>query len=465
MAKPRKQTYTLDMYLEKIKDMDIRSDADVQRLAGQWKSEQVNELIYTVLTQDYIPPIILGEESNSQLWIIDGLQRSTSLNDFRYGNKKITPAIENPVVTYMAKCKDDSGNILLDENGNIVWEEVEFNIKNKTYDMLPAELKKIFNEYQIETVIHEECSMTRISKLIKRYNNHTSMNAAQKAFTNIGNFAREIRNILDTDFFARMDVFSEKDRVKGNLERVVLETIMCTNHLDAWKSAASNVAKYLNDNADENEFLKLHDNVRVLGRIIADDVKDLFTIKDSFVWLTFFNEFVSLGYEENKFIEFLRAFKGGLRTKEVNGNLFDVVDQTGSTKDKLVISTKLHILRTLLYEFLGINEKDLESVDVLEFIKENVSENTTSEDVELYDDILEDLTLSVDNDTKLLDEHNKPSMLGIVGYACEKEHDKALDSWFIDFFKRERMYKMNQRENYLHMRGDFDKYVAMAAAM
>lgn len=28
MAKVKRQTYTLNMYLEKLKDMDIRSDAD-----------------------------------------------------------------------------------------------------------------------------------------------------------------------------------------------------------------------------------------------------------------------------------------------------------------------------------------------------------------------------------------------------------------------------------------------------
>ncbi len=31
MAKPRKQTYTMDMYLNMMKDMDIRNDEDVQR--------------------------------------------------------------------------------------------------------------------------------------------------------------------------------------------------------------------------------------------------------------------------------------------------------------------------------------------------------------------------------------------------------------------------------------------------
>ena len=65
MAKPRKQTYTLDMYLAKINEKDIRSDQDVQRLSGQWDKSMVNEIISTVLTGGYIPPVILGEENNS----------------------------------------------------------------------------------------------------------------------------------------------------------------------------------------------------------------------------------------------------------------------------------------------------------------------------------------------------------------------------------------------------------------
>lgn len=36
MARPRKQTYTLEMYLKKLKDKDIRLDQDVQRLSDQW---------------------------------------------------------------------------------------------------------------------------------------------------------------------------------------------------------------------------------------------------------------------------------------------------------------------------------------------------------------------------------------------------------------------------------------------
>ena len=69
MGKPRKQTYTMEMYLNKIRDKDIRNDADVQR-HFVWSNEQVNELIVTALTDDYIPPIILGENDGTQLWIV-----------------------------------------------------------------------------------------------------------------------------------------------------------------------------------------------------------------------------------------------------------------------------------------------------------------------------------------------------------------------------------------------------------
>ena len=97
MLRPRKHTYTMDMYLKKIKDFDIRNDSDTQR-QFVWSNEQINELIVTILTEDYVPPIILGEVDNSQLWIVDGGQRSSSFNQFRYGNYKITSAVENSII-------------------------------------------------------------------------------------------------------------------------------------------------------------------------------------------------------------------------------------------------------------------------------------------------------------------------------------------------------------------------------
>ena len=463
MIKPRKQTYTMDMYLNKMRDRDIRSDADVQRLSGQWKPGQINELIYTVLTEDYIPPIILGEEKNSQLWIIDGLQRSSSLMYFRYGNYKITSSLEESTIVYRAKKKDKKGNIEVDENGDIVWENIEFNLKNKTYDKLPEELKKRFNEYQIETVIHEECDMKRISKLIKRYNNHTGMNAEQRAFTNVDNFAREVRRILDLDFFSTQGgIYSEKDRTKGKLERMILESIMCMFHLEDWKSSATDIAKYLNKNSCEEEFLKLKENVINISHVVDESMKDIFTTKDSFVWLTLYDRFSNLGFDDNKFVNFLNAFKCGLRNKKVDGKLFDTVDEVGSTKDKSVVIAKLHILETLLHDFLHVSDEDLKEVNMLDFVRDNVSSEITEDDVKTYSDMLYDYTLEVDNNTRLLDEHNRPSLIALIGYICHKDIDIDLQEWIKDWFSSHKTYYLNQKENYLHMLNNLQKGVAVA---
>ena len=221
-------------------------------------------------------------------------------------------------------------------------------------------------------------------------------------------------------------------------------------------------ADFLNKESSKEEFDTLANNLNRLEKIVTDDVKDVFNSKDSFIWLTFFDRFAKLGIEDNKFVEFLKAFKNGLRNKDVDGQLFDTVDQSGSTKDKAIILAKLHILETLMHESLHINKEDLEEVDTLEFVKENVSLDITEDDIELYSDILDDLTLEVDNNTKLLDEHNRPSLLALVGYACENDID--LDEWIKQFFATNTTYILNQKENYLHMKHDLDEFITKAIA-
>lgn len=449
MAKIRKESLTMNMYMEYVKDGDIREDADVQRASGQWTNEQINELIVTVLTDGYIPPIFIGEDFNLQKWLLDGLQRTTSLKMFRYGNYKITSVIRNSIINYREVAKDEKGVPVEDENGDYVWNECSFDIKNKTYDELPNELKKQFNRFQIDIVTFEECTMAKMSDLILIYNNHTGMNAAQKSLTYISEFARNVKDIVERPFFIEHSNFTEKEKTKGVVERVVLETIMCMAHLDNWKKQAKQIASYLNTNSSKEEFKTLEDNLARLENIITDDVKDIFNSKDSFIWLTLFNRFSELGVEDIKFTEFLKAFKDGLRNIEVDGKLFDTVDSTGSTKDKSIILAKLHILETLMNEFLGIRKEDLEKIDVLDFVKENVKFDATEEDVELYSDMLDDLTLEVDNNTKLLDEHNRPSLIALVGYACENDID--LDEWIVKFFRENTTYILNQKNNYNSM--------------
>ncbi|MCM1100163.1 MAG: DUF262 domain-containing protein [Clostridium sp.] len=348
MAKPRRQTYTMDMYLHKVSDADIRNDADVQR-QFIWSREQIDELVMTVLADDYIPPIVLGEEDSSQLWIVDGGQRTMALAKFRYGNHKIIPGKKNSRISYKKKERDDSGKI--------VWEDAVCDIRNKTYDKLPEELRKQFNEYQIETVIHEHCDNHRISQLIKRYNNHTAMNTNQKAFTYIDRFARDIREISESGFFVEYSEYSEKEKSKGVVERVIVETVMCTNHLNDWKKQTGAICIYLNRNAAKEEFTELAERIHRLERVITEDIKSIFNSRDSFLFLTLFERFTRSGMEDVLFAQFLREFKNHLRQTRMDGVLFDETGKEKGSKNKAVILAKLDILERMMWDFLRSEEE------------------------------------------------------------------------------------------------------------
>lgn len=475
MEKTRRQTYTMEMFMRYIKDRDIRDDADVQRAAGQWTNEQVNELIVTVLTEGYIPPILIGEDLNGQKWLIDGLQRSSSLEMYRYGNYKITSAIRNSIISYRVKERNEDGSPKYDENGDLIWANSEFNIKGTTYEELPEELKKRFNTYQIETVIFEQCTMERMSELIQVYNNHTPMNTAQRAFTYIGRYAREVKDILNGRFFLDYSCFTDKEKTKGVTERVVLESVMCIFHFDHWNKQMKKIGIFLNDHATKQEFEKVKEYLTRLENVITDDVKNLFNSKDCFLWLALFDTFSKLGIGDEKFVDFLKAFKKGLKNFAVDGTTFDEIDRNKSTKDKKIITAKMSILTTLMCDFLHIEQENLQvkekNASALDLIKKFVDKNADEEDVDFHHDNLKAWTIDLPSDSNLCNEKNLPSMIAIAAYAFvdgvfddnaysdeEKYDDETMTAWFLDYESRNSDYISNQEENFIKMKGDLEQF-------
>ena len=453
MARPRKQTYTLDMYLKKNRKGDIDNNADVQR-NFVWNNEQINELIVTVLTDDYIPPIILGEESNSRLHIVDGGQRTAALIKYRYGNHKITASIENSIIHYKKK--------VVGEDGKIIYEDAVFDIKNKTFEKLPDELKEKFDEYQIETVIHESCDSFIISRYIKRYNNHVAMNTEQKAFTYIDKYASRIRDILNSRFFIECNNYSEKDKTKGVVERIVVEAMMCMNHFDNWKTQPKPACKYLNDHATEEEFDIFTDNLHRLEKITTKDIKNIFNKKDSFIFLTLFDKFARFGLDDEKFAEFLREFQYKLRSIKRNDKklLFDEIDKDASTKDKQVITDKLYMLENMMLEFLHIDNDNSSQSNIESFISQNLGINIEAiqTDIDFYNESLNELLdNTVKIDSKLRNEENRFSLLAMMVYSYKE--DKDLDEWMTEYARRNNTYFIDQKKNFLHMKNDFEQYI------
>ncbi len=457
MARPRRQTYPLETYLNSIKDGDISNNADTQRKPA-WK-EIIDGLIVTILTDDYIPPIILAEkEPNTQLDIVDGGSRSAAFIMFRYGNHKISFSVENSIISYKKKNKD--------KNGNVVWEDATFDIRGKTYEQLPDELKKKFNGYQLEAVVHENCDKNKIAVYIKRYNEHSSMNTNQKAFTYVDKYAKRIRKLMDSKFFIDCNVYSNNDNEKGNIERIIVETLMCVNHFDKWGREAKRLFKYINDHGTEQEFDILEENIDRLGNIITEDIKDIFNKKDSFIFLTLFDKFTKCGVDDEKFANFLREFKFNYREtiKNEKGFLFDEIKKNNSTKNKQVIIDKLDMLENLMSVFLHntVDTNNCTTTENESFIAEvfNIDINEVAEDMGLYNDTLDDLifkSIKDGSNSRLVDPANRKSLLAMIVYSYKQ--DINLDSWFAEYVKKNNMYYADQRKNFLHMKSELKKYI------
>ena len=448
MARPRKQVYTMEQYTKNVSEGYITNDADTQRNPA-WKPI-VDGLAVTILTDEYIPPIILAEEESGQIHIVDGGSRTAAFKMIRFGNHKVKSSVENPIIPYKKLVKD--------ENGKTKFEDAEFDIRNKTFEQFPKELQKKFDEYQIDTVIHENCDKEKIAMYMVRYNTRKNFTANQKQFLYVPKFAEQIRNITSRPFFINNCDIKDSDIEGGILERIAYESVMITNFIDKWNKTGNKNPLYINENATVDQFEKLNNNIARLENIVTGDTKLLFNARDSFIWFALFDKFTQTGLDDVEFGRFLNAFVNGLRDKEVDGKQFDRVDDTGSTKDKANIVAKLHILETLMNEFLHINSEDLEEIDYKEFLKANVEDVVDEDDIEMIQISANEASEELDENSWMLSDQNYPSYLAIVGVAFRKDIEDKLKEWLPIYVKANQFIR-NQQKAFLHMKESFETYL------
>lgn len=472
--KVREQALSLSSYLKSVNSEDISENQDVQRMFC-WDNEAINELIITVLTEDYIPPIILGEEELggdlTQQYIVDGIQRTTALNMFRHMNWKTTKSFENSVIQYQKKRRDEKGHLIKDENGSILWDNCEFDIKNKTYEQLPDELKKKFDDYQIRIVVHQNCTMQEISKLVRRYNRNRSMGSNQKALTWIPTYARKIKNIANNEFYKNCVTCSKPMRVNGTYEQTVANSVMATFHLDAWKKSPKDRNEFLEEKSSFDEFERVNEYGNRIAKVCGNKFQNVFAFKDILCWIATFHKFTKLGLEDNKFAEFINELVNNLHSKVIGEWSYDALDKEPGTSDKKIVQAKIDTYTALMMDYLHITEDitenketgneivyDANESDPLQFIKDNVSERVSEEDIDDYYTLMDDFkTLhGVNISSPFFDYHNELAFLGMIAYSFK--FDKDLDNWLIDYTNRNITYSTNQTENLENMITDFKTY-------
>lgn len=452
--------------LEDKKSGDINCKYILQRKPFQWTQEERNRYICRLLNNLPIPEIILCEQNIKGMNIahlIDGLQRLSYAEAFKENRFKIgANGAERHLIKYREFLVDENGNRILDEDGVPVYEEKICDVVGKHYKDLPDELKKRFNNFNINVTKFFNCTDEQIADHIRDYNNHASMNNEQSGMTKISTYtAKMIKDIADKNtFFKNCGKYSDLNTIKGKLDRIVAESIMLLFHRDDWKAKLDKAYQFIDENSNEEEFYELNSDLNRLEIAIGEsnkELKELFTIANTPMWLAVFHEFITYDMDDSKFVDFLKAYKNGLNQKKIDEiSMNDFKDE--QTKKKATITGKIDLLVKLMKEYLHI-ENEEGNLTTEEFISKVVDMpvETVREEIDVYEEDLKGLQdKTIRDGSKLLEVANHLSLLAMVAYSYKNE--VTLDYWLEEYAAKHNTYNRNQKNNFLNMVNDFKQY-------
>ena len=461
MEKSKSNRLSVASIIKKIENYSLRFDHPLQRESGQWTLLAKSNLISDVLQGNPIPALIFAEQIANNMaiiWNLDGKQRCMNVKDYIYGDFKISRNVERYMISYPVISRDSTGKPILDDDGFPMSTMETFDIRNKAFSDLPEELRDRIMDYNFEIIQYLNCDAEDIAYHIKRHNAGRPMSIPQKGMLNIGEkFASMVKAISAMPFFEELGNYRSIEKRNGAVDRVVVESVMSMNFLDDWKKEQAKMYEFIRDNATSEVFDNFEDVVERISNVATDETLEMFNSKNSFIWFGVFGRFVNTGLPDGKFIEFMTEFSRSLHSTTIDGESYDNLDQKTGTKDKSLVVAKIEKLTKLMEIYFGTS-CDNEEISDVDFIKENVVEDTNEEDVELYNDILEEC-VRLDSD---LYKRHKTALLGMVAYSCQMDQDSEFERW-IRNFKGDTL-PQNEIKAFDIMKRNFDAYLRKIAA-
>lgn len=364
--KIKRDTYMVSKLCNMIARGDLRDNHPQQRKSGQWNKETRDNFIVTVIKNEDFDPIKICEQLTEKgvvLWLIDGLQRSTTIENFKAGRFKLGRNINPSSVEYQEATRD--------EEGNITYQNVTYDLRGKAYKDLPEKLKEDFDNCPVDVVKHLDCTDEEVGRHIVRYNSGRPMVAAQKISAYMHNTAKHVKKLAGHAFFNDCANYSENADRNGTVDKVVSEVVMGLNFFGFWNKNAQKIGTYLNNNATKEMFDKFEEYLDRLLEVVTPETGKLFTPKNALLWFMLFDRFDKGDMSDDKFQLFLENYEELKKVKVEVQHEYEVVNGSGektnvlsfaeldvckSTKDKGIIEDKLHILETVMNEFLSGNE-------------------------------------------------------------------------------------------------------------
>lgn len=477
--KIKRDTYMVSKLSGMINRGDLRENHPQQRKSGQWDNATRDNFIVTVIKNEDFDPIKICEQLTNEgivLWLIDGLQRSTTIANYKSGKFALGKKIDPCIIEYQEAVKD--------EDGNITYENISYDLRGKAYKDLPEKLKEDFDNCPVNVVKHLDCTDEEVGRHIVRYNSGRPMVTAQKISAYMHNTAKYVKKLSGHAFFNDCANYSLTADKNGTVDKVVSEAIMGLNFFDVWNKDVRKIGKHLNDNATEDMFSCFGNCLDRLLDVISPQTGKLFSSKNALIWFMLFDRFTKMGLPDKDFQLFLEHYEEFRRVKVKVSHEYILVKGSGeytdtlsfaeldgckSTKDKGVIEDKLHILETVMNDFLhnnskeSIEESDNDDINAIDIINEYTNAFVDSEDVELYEMMANDFSENIEDiNSDFLSERNRPSFVALVGYSDFIGKSQLLNEWLPEFEKKKNLI-VDQKKNFLHMKQDFEQYLKKCA--
>lgn len=522
---------------------DIRDDFCSQRVKNQYSSEDRDNFIVTMLLNEKFDSLKICEERTPHgimLWLIDGLQRYSYIVDYKAGGFKLSSQIEPEELIYQEVKRDEDGKIIKDEYGNTIYEKVKFSLKNKGYADLPKTLQDRFDNCPVMVTKHLNCTREEMARHLRRYNRGTKMRPGQILLTRMVKVCGYIRDLTEHPFWNDKANYSPTLYKNGKINQIVSELVMIINFFDNWTKNAKKIGEYLEEYATDEMFAYVTNLLDQLMEVTElETAEKLFTQKNALVWVKFFDECINNGISKEVYGQFLNDFDKYNTSEVIVAHEYELIKGSGctsnkiswngldackSTKDKGILEDKLHILHSLMNQFIednGIEIKndteDVENnneetsdkcVEMSEMVEDSESnneeietvdtiedtENTTDEDdlVFFASDVTEDPRESIPNDEivefvrentelevdsedielykDMLDETVPiysqlyvkcyKALIALMAEACNEDKDDEFEEWVQNHKYDDNSFSTSQRVNYLYFKRDFDKIIS-----
>lgn len=468
----RTDKYSMYSLIQDKKNGDMNCNYILQREPFQWSKEEANRYFCRILSNLPIPEIILCEQKKKGLTIshlIDGLQRLSYAEAFKENRIKIGSAgAERHLIQYRDYVLDENGNRVLDEDGLPEYEMKVFDVIGKYYKDLPDELKKRFNNFNINVTKFFDCTDEQIADHIRDYNNHASMNKEQSGLLNVSaDIAVHIKKISQKNsFFKNCGKFTDNNSIKGKRERVVVESLMLLFFRESWRANLDSIYKFVNENASEQQFMKLNSQFNRLELALGDNNKKLsevlFTPTTMPMWIAVFDKFTTYNMEDSRFVDFLNAYNTELKDKDINGvSMADFKDQ--QTKKKTTITGKIDLLVQLMNEFLHIGQttenKEVEDSTTVasekDFVHSVIEADVTDDDMQDYKDYIEDTVRM----SSPLYHQAYPALLAMAAYVYSCDKDDEFNKFINGYANNTYEFTTDQNVNYNNMKNAFQEWL------